>query len=149
MVLHLVQRKPLKSPIEWRFSIAEILGWMIIVAVATVVLPRAKFPLLFEPDDMWVLPGGVCLVAGLMMTLFLRCDPRRDLASAVAVAAAIATAIVSLKLYGKLDNRMSQLLGYVVIALWILVQRLDSRLADGATLPASEPDGVKLFDPES
>jgi hypothetical protein len=149
LALGLVQRKPLALSVEWRFSVAEILGWMIIVAVAAFGLSKAAFPLLFEPDDMWVVPGGIALVAALMMTLFLRADPQRDLASAAAVGGAVIAAVMAIAEYEHLEDRISQLLSYIVIALWLLVQRLDAGMPEAANASPSHPDAVKLFDPDS
>jgi hypothetical protein len=149
MLLHLVQRKPPAPPVEWRFSVAEILGWMIIVAVVAFVLPKAEFPLLFEPDDMWVVPGGIAFVAAMMMTLFLRADPKRDVVNAVVVAVAIIAAAIAIARFEHLEDRLSQLLGYAVITLWILVQRLDADMTSGAQARSSLQGDVKLFEPKS
>ncbi len=134
LVAHLTGRQPIASP-RWQFSLAEVFGWMILVAVGATVVPAAAFRHLSYPDSNWQVLVGTSALAGLMMTLFLR-RPSSDLAS---VAICMVAATVMAVLISRLDapsDYMSLIKAYVVVGLWILVQRLDAQT--GRSPPTSQ-----------
>lgn len=133
-------REPRKARLQ--FPVAELFGWMIVVAIASVVIRNASF--LYVPRlGFFVL----VVAAALEMALFLRGDgisPMRWMDGCMAIAAALAFAAVTPDI-GVREAAVC----FGTIGLWILVQRLDAQLAP-RTFNADGQDGmVKLFDPDS
>lgn len=147
LILRCMDRRQREPWSGWRFSVAEILGWMIIVAVASLVVPAAYFNHLSQPQNNWQVLVAPPAVAGLIMTLFLR--PRRgsDVVNvAVSMIALTGLAIFVARVDSYVDNR--NLLGaFAAVVVWIFVQRLDERQSpDGDD--ANPADGaLKIFEP--
>jgi hypothetical protein len=139
------RREP--SP-RWRFSVAEILGWMIIVAVASLVVPAAYFYHLGQDHRNWQVLVAPATVAGLIMTLFLR--PRRgsDVVNvAVSMIALTALAIFAAPIDRYIQN-WDMLRALAAVGVWILVQRLDERQSLSGDRASPADDSLKIYDPE-
>jgi hypothetical protein len=77
------------------------------------------------------------------MALFLRRSPGHDVSSAaMAIVGATAVEVI----FSQFDRPTHFLPAYVIVAVWILAQRLDAHRADAAA-PAAAP--VRIYDPES
>jgi hypothetical protein len=123
----------------WQISIIEILGWMIVVAVASAGLRFADFGVLRDSyqNSLWI--NGA--IAGAVAALFLTPERRLD---------RIATALASVVVFGAffllprlIDDWYisSGFLApiYAVFGLWILVLRLDEASASRIVRATVEP----------
>jgi hypothetical protein len=128
----------------WRISIIEILGWMIVVAIASTGLRLANFR---EPDLSYqyslAIHGAIAgVIAGLYLTPERRCDR---------IATALATTIVSAALF-LMPRFLDDWYGepgfvapiYALFGLWLLVLRLDeAAIASGDRLRVVLPPGAQ------
>jgi hypothetical protein len=113
---------------RWQISIAELLGWTIVAAIASAAASSSKMPPLEHVHAL----GGVLLSAvpaGAIMALFLAPIPRHDRASTALITVVFASYFAGTFLWSDLDPSdhawFAAVYGY--IALWILVVRLDEQ----------------------
>jgi hypothetical protein len=121
------------SESAWRISIIEILGWMIIVAVASTGLRFADFSALTDgyQNSLWIHGGIVGALAGLFLTPERRCD---RIATVLATGVVVGALLVLPQLVDDWYSEREFLAPlYAVFGLWILVIRLDEA---AATKPA-------------
>jgi hypothetical protein len=112
-------------PSAWRISIVEILGWMIVVAVASAGLRFADFGVLADAyqNSLWIHGAIAGALAGLFLTPERRCD---RIATAVATVVVIAALFVIPEFIDDWYSQKAFLAPlYAVFGLWILVLRLD------------------------
>jgi len=132
-----------------RFSVAEILGSMIVVAVGSIFARQAVFSHLGQPDAYWVHLVVASSVAALLMTVFLYPTPLGDWGGAAVAMIAIAAAAVYFSRLAPLSDFQSLLRAYAVVAVWVVVQRLDARPASGQAIAAPAEPALRVFDPAS
>jgi hypothetical protein len=143
-----LRREPIALRRMWQFPLAEIFGWMILVAVVATVLPAATFRHLMQPPGDWIVPAATAVIAALLMTLFLRREPGHDLSSSgIAMVAVTAVFVLILRFDQSYD--LALLRAYLPVGLWILVQRLDAQRLATMQAGGAAPATVKLYDPES
>jgi hypothetical protein len=144
-----LQPEPAAKHTRWQFSVAELLGWMLLVAVAATVVPAAMFRHLSQADSHWMILAAAAGAAGLLMTLFLRRVPGHDLSNAAVAMVAVTAVAILISRYDYRYDYASLLRAYLVVALWVLVQRLDAQRAMAALAGGAPPATVRLFDPDA
>jgi hypothetical protein len=143
LALHALGGESIGGMTAWRFSVAELLGWMIVVAVAAVIVPAAAFDHVTSDPKVALLVAAAASVSSFIMALFLRRSPGHDVSSAaMAIVGATAVEVI----FSQFDRPTHFLPAYVIVAVWILAQRLDAQRSDAAG-PAAAP--VRIYDPES
>jgi hypothetical protein len=118
---------------RWRISIIEILGWMIVVAIASAGLRFAEFRVLKDSyqNSLWIHGAIVGVIAGLFLTPERRIDRIATvLSTAVVIGALFVLPRVIDDWYSEREFLVPM---YAVFGLWILVLRLDEA---AATKPA-------------
>jgi hypothetical protein len=119
---------------------------MIVVAVAAVVIPAAGFQHVTYDLTTCLVLAAAASASSFAMALFLRRAPGHDLSSAaMALIAMTGVEILLLQVNGRADAPYV-LPEYAVVAVWILVQRLDVPRAKDAEAAAPP---VRIFSPES
>jgi hypothetical protein len=147
LLLRTIRRDPIQWRKAWQFSVAELLGWMILVAVAALAVPAAAFQHLTQDDSHWLVLGLAASVAGLLAVLFLRRGPGHDLSSAAIAMVAVTAVLVFVSQFSDRSARLSLLGSYVIVGLWILVQRLDDGRARTAATAAAP--SIKIYNATS
>jgi hypothetical protein len=114
---------------DWQFTVAELLGWMIVVAVVCVGVQRADFSLIDGPKDI-TLGLGAAMIAGAVMTLAVDESSRRP--RSIAFAAVLAGLIVTVNalILGRalpVDEQNVLIGSLVYAACWAFVRRIDGR----------------------
>lgn len=132
---------------HWQFPLAELFGWTIIVAVASVGMRLADFSYMDDPKD--IATGfGLTYLAGAMMALILGDynDGRRLPAIGAIVMAAVMLSLVAIALAKSLplDAQLVAVGSLAYTACWCVALKLDWRKAarDAAAVEASP---LKLF----
>ncbi len=117
---------------DWQFPVAELLGWMIIVAVACAGMPRADFSLIDGPKDV-ALGVATATLAGAVMALALGDynEGRRAPGTFAAVFAAVVITVNAVVLAVALPaNGQRVVVGALAYAAcWAFVRRMDGRVA--------------------
>ena len=133
---------------DWQFPLAELFGWTIIVAVASVGLRLADFSYMDNPKD--IATGfGLTYLAGAMMAFILGDyrDGARSPAIGGKVIAAMVLSLVAIVLAKSLpsDAQLVAVGSLAYTACWCVALKLDWRKAarDAAAIEASTP--LKLF----
>jgi hypothetical protein len=122
----------------WRFSVADLLGWMIIVAIAGATSRNVNLTL-FRTSN--TLVGAVLLgfPAVVIVVLLLTPSRKRDVIGFLVSAAVVAAFYISYYLLtGGGDRGVLLLAVYAYVALWVLVSRLDMR--EGPAMRLFLPD---------
>jgi hypothetical protein len=119
-----------KTPTPWRFSIVELLGWMIVVAVASAVFPRARFVHLHAHPWTQELILIECTSIALLAAAFLPAHRPPWLMGAMGAAVAwIASTVYRLYTVSQ-PMLIVHSLSFAFVGLWILVQRLDAAVCE-------------------
>ncbi len=113
-------------PAKWQFPLAEVFGWMIIVAVGSVGARRADFSLLDDPKGL-ALAGALTAVAGAIMALGIGAYGRGTKVRAILAAGFLILFVGSLVL-GLSREELAVAVGALAfVGVWVVVQRLDAR----------------------
>ena len=114
---------------RWQISVAEILGWTIVVAIASWSVSHAMLPswaTIHGPLSMTL----SAILAGTLISLFLAPQPPHDRVSTAMATILVATYFAVMRWEGVLSSElgaMAALLAFV--GLWVLVVRLDEQAA--------------------
>lgn len=130
---------------KWQFSLMEVLGWMLVVAILSAALRFCRVEwLVRRNDESSYLVNGVVLgaLAGLYLTPRRHCDRIATVVVALALAAAWLFPTVVEDWLGN-DELLSFVHG--VFGLWILVQRLD----EAAEQRAERPPTLAVVSPDA
>jgi hypothetical protein len=137
---------------RWRYSLSEILGWMVVTAIASVAVSKAKLPEGMAWELVLIATTGAVPSAAII-ALFLAPQPPRDQAAMVVSAIIVVAWFVAITAISNQSyyvahpiGAIAQLLGFV--ACWILCMRLD-RGALNAKEGAQNPPTLKLHDAPS
>ena len=132
---------------DWQFPVAEIFGWMIIVAVASLAVQRADFSLINGPRDV-ALGLATTTLAGAIMALTLGNynEGRRVRGRMAAVlAAGIVTLNVVVLAMALPGDVQAVIVGSLVYAAcWSIVLRLDRRAVESQTSDQDLNDRLSL-----
>jgi hypothetical protein len=118
--------KKTRQPAAWQISIIEVLGWMIVVAIASTALRFADLGSLIDSYEgsLWVHGGVVGVLAGLFLAPERRCDRVATvLATVITLCAIYALPRVIDDWYAD-EGYLAPM--YALVGLWILVLRLDA-----------------------
>lgn len=110
-----------------RFSVVELLGWMIVVAVASAALRYVHLAHLIDPPLMLYVLLSLSLGASLLMAACVPGSGRSGLASAAIAGIGLALMFSFLSRMISRDAVEGHIGAFVYVALWILAVRLDER----------------------
>jgi hypothetical protein len=129
---------------RWRYSVVEMLGWMIIVAAGTVTVQAAVFshleaksPRISGHDPNWVDLSLVALVAATMMAVRLRLTGIRQWIG-VAITAGVLFILAGYLMTSGVRGLMTAWGAYAYVFAWIIVVLLDEPRTVGASSIADE-----------
>ena len=118
------------NAVRWQFSLVELLGWTIVVAIGSAAISRAELPPLEQFHSLWgTLLSGV--VAGVLVALFLAPGPKHDRVAFVVGCLLVAVYLIGGDVWGEFDREDALITGALVaiIGFWVLVVRLDRSAA--------------------
>jgi hypothetical protein len=133
---------------HWQISLSEVMGWTVVVAIASVAMSKS-----FLPNELeWelIVVAATCGVpSGVMIALFLALQPHRDrravVLSAILFCAwfVISTIALNALLGARWFNGMSEI--FLFVGIWILCVRLDEGALAAKAALAKEP-ALKIHD---
>ncbi len=146
LLVRSVRGKADDASARWQISMMETLGWTVVVAIGSAAASKAHLPPLEHIYALWgTLASAV--VAGVLVALFLTPGPKHDRVGVVVAAVVLASffAIVQLSEEFARDDSLMTAGLLAIIAVWILVVRLDEH-AETAKRPhaAVEADSAAL-----
>lgn len=111
----------------WRYSVAELLGWMVVVAAVTSAMRAGVFKhlaaeaprVLANPN--WIELTAIAAVAAVIMTVGLRLSGWLLIAGVVVAAAAVFALAAYLLRFGMI----TALGAYAYVLMWVVVMQLD------------------------
>jgi hypothetical protein len=130
-----------ETPTPWRFSIVELLGWMIVVAVVSAVFPDARFVHLQANTWVQMLILSECTSIALLAAAFLPAHRPPWMMGAIGAGMAWITSITC-RLYTVSQPMLFvHSLSFIFVGLWMLVQRLDASIVRGRPAELIKNDG--------
>lgn len=125
-----------------RFPVVELLGWMIVVAVASAALRFADFSGLAGPRSGWMISGGSAVLAGLICAILNRRNATTLLANLTVSVALVTTFVIGAHTLRPDDDvRVILPLAYVYLAAWLGAGWLDRHAIDIRPQRGVDPSG--------